>query len=71
MKLKPFYTLAELAAMSGEKLSTLKSRADRGTLRCSRLGKKRVIYLSSLQEEYPELFASLSLLDRLHNVSRR
>jgi hypothetical protein len=70
-KLKAYYSLAEYAALIGENVHTVRSQAKVGTVRAGWHGKKRVIYLSYLAAEKPELWASMVLLAQINNVSRK
>jgi hypothetical protein len=70
IQLKPWYTLAEYARLTGEPLSTVKDQATRGTLHTSRRGKKRVIYLSHLMAENPDLYNSLVLVEQVRLQQR-
>ena len=63
--LKPWYTLAEYARLTGDPLAVVKRRADRGTLRTGRIGKKRVIYLITLMAENADLYASLVAVEQV------
>jgi hypothetical protein len=59
-KLLAWYTLAEFASMTGRPLRQIRGMAERGTLRTSKLGKVRVIYLTQLQAEEPDLWAAIT-----------
>lgn len=68
--LKPWYSLAEYARLCGESLAAVKRRADRGTLQVGRIGKKRVIFLSVLIAEKPDLYASIVAAEQFRAIVR-
>lgn len=67
--LKPWYSLAEYARLCGESLAAVKSRASRGRLTVGRVGKKRVILLSTLIAENPDLYASIVACEQFRSIT--
>lgn len=66
----PFYTLREFAEMTGETLTAVRKRADRGTLRTKMHAGRRVIWHSDLEEMFPELVASLRRIKYAQNLGK-
>ena len=71
--LKAWYTLAEYASATGQTIVAVRSQAARGTIKTGRVpGKKeRVVFLSYLREEHPEVWASVSLVEAIKAMARR
>lgn len=72
-EVKAFYSLKEYAILTGQTLKAVQHQADRGVLRTGRVpGKKmRVVFLSQLKGEHPDLWASLATASQVRGVSRR
>lgn len=66
-ELKAWYTLAEFAEMTGQKLETVRTQRKRGHIPARRYGHKWIIYLDELRRNAPELWASIMTVDQFRN----